>query len=244
MKQLTDFIVFQIFNEEYKRLTMNLSISTLKDALENKNFDLPMKILQSQCNLLENKTIPISLDAVDTILGCLMEIKIQGLSASSEKIPNNFRHICRQMMEMCQALIKHRPIFLMDRMPQYTHVIKNLIQSIVWYKCERQKDVLLPDEELSEIAELALKLETLMKSIAEQEQAIAVKRIAPFLLLFIIHLIVSNKRPITLYNKVYSMQFPCLSLHVYPYEIFHRSFLFFIDSFACGGNLSCLDSDL
>lgn len=175
---------------------------TFRTALEEKDYNLPLKILQSQLNLLENKSIPLSLDTVDTIIGCLMEIKIQAFSTAGKDIPNNFLQICRQMIEMCYALIKHRPIFLMDRMPQYTHIIKNLIQSIVWYKCERHLDTLLPDEELNKIAELALKLETLMKTIAEQEQAIAVKRIAPFVLIFVINLIVSNKRPITLYNKV------------------------------------------
>lgn len=193
---------------------MNLAVPTLRDALERRNFDLPLKILQSQCNILENKTIPMTLDTLDTILSCLMEIRIQGLSVNSESIPNNFQSLCRQMIEMCQILNKHHAIFLMDRMPQYTYIIKNLIQAIVWYKCERQKDILLPDEELSAIAELALKLETLMKCLSEQEQSIAVKRIAPFILLHIIHLIVSNKRPITLYNKVNIFQINSISIYI------------------------------
>lgn len=111
-----------------------------------------------------------------------------------------FNSLHLAMTDVCSSLIKHRHILLMDRVPQYMHVFKDLVQSVVWYKSDRQKDTALPGEEMDALAELAMKLESLMHLIAQH--SVGVKRVAPFVLTFIINLMVANKRPTTLYNKV------------------------------------------
>lgn len=111
-----------------------------------------------------------------------------------------FNSIHMAMSELCTALIKQRHVLLMDRVQQFMHVFKDLLQSIVWYKSERQKDTTLGNEEIDDLVELALKLEALMHIIATH--SLEVKRVAPFALTFAINLMVANKRSTTLYPKV------------------------------------------
>lgn len=136
---------------------------------------------------------------MDSILSFLMDINIKKfrLDDTNLKIFNNLQIA---MTEVCSSLIKHRHILLMDRVPQYMHIFKDLTQAIVWYKSDRQKDSTLPPTEIDDLSELALKLEALMHLIAQHR--VGVKRVAPFVLTFIINLMVANKRPTTLYNKV------------------------------------------
>lgn len=136
---------------------------------------------------------------MDSILSFLMEINIKKFPLCDTNI-HVFNSLHIAISGVCSSIIKHRHLLLMDRAPQYMHVFKDLIQSVVWYKSDRQKDTALPSDELDNLAELAMKLEALMHLIAQH--SVAFKRVSPFILTFIINLMVKNQRPTTLYNKV------------------------------------------
>ena len=141
---------------------------------------------------------------MDSILSFLMNINIKNFCLDDTNLKTfNSLHIA--ITEVCSSLIKYRHILLMDRVPQYMHIFKDLTQAVVWYKSERQKDTALPPAEIDDLSELALKLEALMHLIAQHR--VGVKRVAPFVLTFIINLMVANKRPTTLYNKVSETNF-------------------------------------
>ncbi|KNC22887.1 hypothetical protein FF38_08796 [Lucilia cuprina] len=189
-----------IFNEQYKQITFNITLRLGRDEQQQFNdYDLVINLLNCHQAVLDNKMIPISTDTMDSILSFLMDINIKKFRLSDTNL-KVFHNLHLAMTEVCASLIKHRHILLMDRVPQYMHIFKDLLQSIVWYKSERQKDTALPPNEIDDLSELALKVEALMHLIAQHK--VGVKRVAPFVLTFIINLMVANKRPTTLYNKI------------------------------------------
>lgn len=63
------------------------------------------------------------------------------------------------MIDLCLALINHRHVFIMDRVPHFTNVFKDLVQTICWYKSNRSKQIQLEQAEVTMLAEMAHKLE-------------------------------------------------------------------------------------
>lgn len=154
-------------------------------------------------------------DTIDSILAFLIDINIKKFSLCDNNL-KIFNSLHLAMSEVCLSLIKYRHLLILDRAPQFMHIFKDLLQSVVWYKSDRQKDTALPSAELENLAELAMKLEALMHIVAQY--SVGFKRVAPFVLTFIINLMVGNKRPTTLYNKVslqiYIMFFKYLYFHI------------------------------
>ncbi|XP_073828546.1 uncharacterized protein [Musca autumnalis] len=189
-----------IFNEMYKKITFNVTLRLKRDEQQQfTDHDIILDLLVCHQAILENKMVPISTDTMDSILSFLMEINIKKFPLCDTNI-KVFNSLHAAVTEVCLSLIKQRNLLLLDRAPQYMHIFKDLIQSVVWYKSDRQKDTTLPSNELDNLAELAMKLEALMHLIAQH--SVGFKRVAPFILTFIINLMVKNQRPTTLYNKV------------------------------------------
>ncbi|XP_067637542.1 uncharacterized protein [Eurosta solidaginis] len=189
-----------IFNENFKSITSKIIMRLFKD--EQQQFvdkEILLTILAAQKSLVENKTIPISTYSLDDILAFLMDINIKHFPISDDNLCI-FKKLHLSMSDLLGALLRQRHMLLMDRVPPFMHIFKNLIQSILWYKSDRQKDIALTETELEDLAELAIKLEALMHLIAEH--SIHVKRIAPFVLTFVISLMVADKRATTLYPKI------------------------------------------
>lgn len=136
---------------------------------------------------------------MDSILAFLMDVNIKKFPLTDTNL-KDFHLLHQSMAGVCSSFIKYRHVLLMDRVPQYMHVFKDLLQAIAWYKSERQKDTPLLSNEIDDLSELALKLEALMHLMGQHK--VGFKRVAPFVLTFIINLMVANKRPTTLYNKV------------------------------------------
>ncbi|XP_039959602.1 uncharacterized protein LOC126759149 [Bactrocera neohumeralis] len=189
-----------IFNDKFKSITCNIILRLGKD--EKQQFvdkEQVLALLAAQQSLVENKMIPISTDTLDDILSLLMDINIKQFPLSENNL-DTFKQLHCAMSGLFGSLIRQRHVLLMDRVPQFMHIFKDLIQSIVWYKSDRQKDAALSANELDDLAELAMKLEALMHLIASH--SVHVKRVAPFVLTFVISLIVANKRATTLYPKI------------------------------------------
>ncbi|XP_004524946.1 uncharacterized protein LOC101462218 [Ceratitis capitata] len=189
-----------IFNDKFKSITCNIVLRLSKN--EQQQFvdkEQVLALLAAQKSLVENKMIPISMDTLDNILAFLMDINIKRFSLSEDNL-TVFKQLHCAMSDLYSCLLRHRHVLLMDRVPQFMHIFKDLIQSIVWYKSDRQKDAALSSNELEDLAELAMKLEAIMQLIATH--SVHVKRVAPFVLTFIISLMVANKRATTLYPKI------------------------------------------
>ncbi|XP_013117063.2 uncharacterized protein LOC106094396 [Stomoxys calcitrans] len=189
-----------IFNEQYKKITFNITVLLKRNEQQQLiDSDLVLELLHCHQYILDNKMVPITTDTMDSILSFLMDITMKKFPLNDANL-RIFHSLHLAMTEVCSSMIKQRHLLLMDRAPQYMHIFKDLLQSVVWYKSDRQKDTALPSGELDDLAELAMKLEALMHLVAQN--SVAFKRVAPFVLTFIINLMVSNKRPTTLYNNI------------------------------------------
>lgn len=172
----------------------------------NSNHSWLLGLLKCHQAIIENKMVPMSADSIDAIMAFLVDLNIKSFSLCDTNL-QEFYSLHLAMIAVCFSLVKHRHLFLIDRVPQYMHIFKDLIQAILWHQSDRRKNVGLSDFEIDALTESSLKLECLMHLIAQQ--SIAFKRVAPFVLSFIINLIVSNKRSTTLYNKVSETIFIC-----------------------------------
>lgn len=141
----------------------------------------------------------MSFDTIDDILMFISNLKINGIIELENQSEQYFR-IHQAISELCIAMMKYRHIILLDRIPQITSIFSKQLESVCFFKSERQKDINLSSEELENLRSCFLKLENLMHIIASH--GIEFKRVAPYILTFAINLMVSNKRPTTLYPKV------------------------------------------
>lgn len=60
-----------------------------------------------------------------------------------------------RISDLCYSLIQHRHFFIVDRIPQFATIVKELLQSICWFKCERSNGKDLDDEEVTVLTELS-----------------------------------------------------------------------------------------
>ncbi len=64
--------------------------------------------------------------------------------------------------DLCYSLVQHRHYFIMDRIPQFVVILKDLLQSVCWFKCNRGRGKHLDDDEVTVLAELSHKMEKLV----------------------------------------------------------------------------------
>lgn len=64
-----------------------------------------------------------------------------------------------RISDLCYSLIQHRHYFIIDRIPQFVVILKDLLLSVCWYKCNRGRGKHLDDDEVTTLAELSHNLE-------------------------------------------------------------------------------------
>lgn len=164
----------------------------------------------------------MSFELIDDIISFMSEtIKQQQIKTIADASVLKEMHV--RISDLCHSLIQHRHFFIMDRIPQIVNILKDLVQSVCWYKCNRARGKHLDDDEVTTLAELSHKMEKLVKlkrqafvfyfsfffyffcfSIVKAfvKHAMDVKRIAPYFLLFIMNLMISKESVSTVYSKV------------------------------------------
>lgn len=63
------------------------------------------------------------------------------------------------MCALMLGLIQHRSPFIMDRVPHFANIFKDLLQTICWYKSNRSQQIQLEQAEITMLAEMAHSLE-------------------------------------------------------------------------------------
>lgn len=168
---------------------------------------------------------PVSVELIDDVLAFLGEINIKKIDAEQFD-SDRFKSLLEQMCALVLGLIQHRSVFILDRVPHFVNVFKDLLQTICWYKSNRSQQTQLEQAEITMLAEMAHSLEKYVlfsthlfhdwqtymyltfllfrfrTNKAFVKHSTEVKRVAPYLLLFAIHLMITNDRPTTLYSKV------------------------------------------
>lgn len=77
----------------------------------------------------------------------------------SETNTKDFIKLHEKMSDLCLQMVQHRIIFIVDRLPQFSTVFKDLVQAICWYRSDRKENVKLENGEVTILADLAHKLE-------------------------------------------------------------------------------------
>ncbi|XP_064539764.1 uncharacterized protein LOC135429407 [Drosophila montana] len=202
-------------------LIAKCSLSSIKGAMLNEHFELisgnvslrlpppsdaaycghVLRLLEAQRALAGNRTVPLTGETLDSLLASMLDINIKRFIVAGGSWLD-FRQLHSTLAENCLLLLRQQAALMSDRAPQLTALCQDLVQSIVCYRSERKQAQSLTDEELDGLSELALKLVTLMAGIAAGPQALAMKRVAPFLLIFTIKQMIATERPTTLFEKV------------------------------------------
>ncbi|EDV91771.1 uncharacterized protein LOC6566293 [Drosophila grimshawi] len=197
------------------------SLSSIKAAMLNEHFELisgnvalrlppvidasyrqhVLRLLEAQSALVSNRTVPLSGETLDSILGSMLDINIKRFIIAGGSW-SDFVQLHAALSENCLLLLRNHSSLMSDRAAQLTAICQDLVQSIVCYRSERKQAQSLTDAELDGLSELAMKLVTLIAAIAAGPLALAIKRVAPFLLIFTIKQMVATERPTTLFEKV------------------------------------------
>lgn len=100
----------------------------------------------------------MSVALIDDILSFLSEINVKKIDADQFD-SDKFKCLLDQMCALCLGLIQHRSVFVMDRVPHFVTVFKDLLQTICWYKSNRSQHSQLEQAEITVLAENAHTLE-------------------------------------------------------------------------------------
>ncbi|KAM8719982.1 hypothetical protein ACLKA7_006098 [Drosophila subpalustris] len=203
------------------QLFSKCSLSSIKGAMLNEHFELlignislrlpgvgdaayrnhVVRLLEAQGALASNRTVPLTGETLDSILGTMLEINIKRFIIAGGSL-DDFLVLHAGISENLLLLLRQHGTLMSDRAAQLTALCQDLVEAIVCYRSDRKQAQNLSDRELDGLAELALKLVTLLAGIAAGPQALAVKRVAPFLLIFTIKQMVTTERPTTLFEKI------------------------------------------
>lgn len=193
-------LLLQMLNEQFELISGNVSLRL--PALDDPAYcSHVLRLLEAQRALASNRTVPLTGETLDSMLGSMLDLNIKRfITAGGSWL--DFRQLHALLSENCLLLLRQHATLMSDRAAQLSAICQDLVQSIVCYRSERKHAQSLTDDELDGLAELALKLVTLMAGIAAGPQALAMKRVAPFLLIFTIKQMIGTERPTTLFEKV------------------------------------------
>ncbi|XP_002134092.2 uncharacterized protein [Drosophila pseudoobscura] len=195
------------------------SVSTIKGAMINKHFEIvstnvagrlkdnthnsksfALILLEAQRNLANNRTVPLTNESLEYLFGTMSVVAIDQFIERGGNW-TDFNQLYAALTDNCVVLLRQHSNLVSDRAGQLSAVCETLIKAIVGYRSGRQRAQDLTELELDGLAELGLKLATVMASIGAT-QSLPLKRVAPFLLTFTINQMVETERPTTIFEKV------------------------------------------
>ncbi|XP_022227502.2 LOW QUALITY PROTEIN: uncharacterized protein LOC111077508 [Drosophila obscura] len=195
------------------------SVSTIKGAMINKHFEivstnvagrlkdnahnskcLALVLLEAQRHLANNRTVPLTNESLEYLFGTMSVVAIDQFIDRGGNWAD-FSQLYAALTDNCVGLLRQHSNLVSDRAGQLSAVCETLIKAIVGYRSGRQRAQDLTETELDGLAELGLKLATVMANIGAT-QSLPLKRVAPFLLTFTINQMVETERPTTIFEKV------------------------------------------
>ncbi|XP_034118035.2 uncharacterized protein LOC117576944 [Drosophila albomicans] len=203
------------------QLCSKCTLSGIKGAMLNEHFELIngivsqrlpgvgdpnyrrhlLRLLEAQRALAGNRTVPLTGETLDTLLGTMLDMNIKRLMSSGGQL-EDLQQLHAAISENLLLLLRQHTTLMSDRAAQLTTLVQDLVEAIVCYRSDRQQATSLTIEELDALAELALKVVTLLAGIAAGPQALAIKRVAPFLLISTIKQMVTTERSTTLFPQI------------------------------------------
>lgn len=189
---MTIFVSAQMFNEIFKQTSLRVLLSIRLRGPLLAHLAAVRSLLDCQKLICTNIQIPMSVETIDDILAFLGEINIKRFAGSviAPETPNqtaalpiqqfdkkqsqadsvivaensaDFQALHSRMADVCFALVQHRHFFIVDRVPQFVAILRDLLQSVAWYKSDKRKESAaanaLDNGEVSVLGDLAHRIE-------------------------------------------------------------------------------------
>ncbi|KAJ6647543.1 hypothetical protein Bhyg_02766 [Pseudolycoriella hygida] len=187
-----------MFSEFFRQVAFQFIIKIRMFDMQTQH-NIRHQLLDCQRLLCTNIKIPISFELIDDIISFMSDtLKYEQINKVSDATILKETHA--RLSDLCHSLILHRHYFIIDRIPQIVVILKELLQLICWYKCDRGRDKQLDDEEVTILTELSHKLENTTKALVKHTKD--VKRVAPYLLLSVMNFMISKENVSTMYSKI------------------------------------------
>lgn len=150
----------QIFSEFLKKTLfwIRMNARSKSNADISIIFDETIHLLECYTIFVNNIQISASSEIIDDILMLLLEIKVNKIQPNVIGV-DRFIELLNKMIDLTQSLINHRHVFITDRVPPFSSIFKDLLQTICWYKSDRDKQNQLDQAEVTMLAEMAHQLE-------------------------------------------------------------------------------------
>jgi len=188
-----------MLNEHFELISVSAALR-LPEPKDSAYRGHALRLLEAQRNLAGNRMVPLTGETLDCLLGSMLDVNIKHLIRHGGSW-QDFLDLYGALTDNLVVLLKQHSNLMSDRAAQLSALCQDLVQAIVGYRAERKQAQDLSETELDGLADLGLKLATVMATVATT-QALAVKRVAPFLLIFTIRQMVATERPTTLFEKV------------------------------------------
>lgn len=138
---------------------------------------------------------------LDDIFSFVFLLKITPFKLSKD---NRFQYMTLlwNISELCINLLQNNADSIKSRLTQFTAILKLQLQSICWYGLENSDNYKLEPLEISYLAKLAHKLEKLVFIMVKHNNILQVHQLAPYILCFIIHIMISKSNVTTLQPQI------------------------------------------
>lgn len=148
-----------MFVESFKQFYSLVSLSKNRDASLADQYD--EQLLQCQRLIVDNVQIPVTIQFIDDTLALMAEINLKKIKItnSTGTEATRFVSLHTNAADLCYALVHTRSVFIVDRVPQFVAIFRDLVQSICWYRNERAREENLSNSEITMLAEQSHKLE-------------------------------------------------------------------------------------
>lgn len=149
----------QMFVESFKKYFSQINLHKQLDPTLSHEYDV--KLLQCQRVIVENSQLPVSMQFIDDAIALISEINLKKIQITSSTSAECIRFVSlhQYAADLCYSLIQYRSIFIVDRVPQFCAIFKDLLQSICLYRNNRAPDENLSNSEITMLAEQSHKLE-------------------------------------------------------------------------------------
>lgn len=150
---------FKMFVESFKQFFSLVTLTKNLDASLAEQYD--PQLLQCQRVIVDNVQIPVTIQFIDDTLALMAEINLKKfkITCSAGNEANRFLSLHTNAADLCHSLVHTRSVFIVDRMPQFVGIFRDLVQSICWYRNERAREENLSNSEITMLAEQSHKLE-------------------------------------------------------------------------------------
>lgn len=195
---------------EFVKKTLDVLIMKFTLTAENvyEHPELILDILRCFSVATQNRQIVMSQSLFANILAFCLDINLKRFKVN-EANAGIFEKLHQQLTQLCTNLIQARSLALKNAMPQFVSLMKDLVHTICAFRNERsdlkQK---LTDDEVKMLSTLALRLEPILNGFADRDHL--GRKVAPYLLVYVINEMIFNPNSTTLYPGVRSQFYPPL----------------------------------